>query len=200
MRRNRDPLTLSPHWHVDCRIEAELPDDNVIGTRFLINVLFGALTAAALTYSIWLYCQHRSLDRQIADLEKHINDNRAEVRDIKRMQGEYAAEAVKIDQAYALIRPQFSVSLFLASIGRTRPEPMTVDAIEWSESVITMRGSLRESAEIASQILGNYVKQLGRDEKIGPLFREIVLTNVDRGTAGDLLKFEIAFRLKAPKP
>ena len=32
MARNqsRDPLVLSPHWHVDCRLPAELPDDRVV--------------------------------------------------------------------------------------------------------------------------------------------------------------------------
>jgi hypothetical protein len=200
MRRNRDPLTLSPHWHVDCRIEAELPDDNVVGTRFLINVLFGAVTVGAIIFTGWLVYLSMSLRSQIRDWEQRIEDNRAEVRDIKRMQGEYSTAAIKVDQAYALVRPQFNVSAFIASIGRTRPEQMTVDAIEWSEGVITMRGSLRETSERASQLLGGFVKQLGREEKIGPLFREIVLTNVERDTAGDLIKFEITFRLKAPTP
>ena len=42
MSRSKDPLALRPHWHVDYRIEAELPDDTVIGTRFLINLGFPA--------------------------------------------------------------------------------------------------------------------------------------------------------------
>lgn len=197
MKPSRDPLALSPHWHVDCRIEADLPEDNVVGTRFLINVLFGAVTVAAIIFTGWLTYLSLSLRYQIRDWEQRINDNRAEVRDIQRMKIEYAAEALKVDQAYALIRPQFNVSGFISSLGRTRPEQMMLDSVDWNDTTITMRGSLRETAEVASQLLGNYVKQLERDEKIGPLFRDIRLTNVDRGTAGDMLKFEIAFRLKA---
>jgi hypothetical protein len=200
MSRNRDPLVLSPHWHVDCRLEDELPDDNVVGTRFLINAAFGAVTVAAIIFTGWLFYLSFNLRYQIHDWEQRIGDNRAEVHDIQRMQREYSTEAAKIDQAYALVRPQFSVSSLLSNLGRTRPEQMMVEAIEWSEpGVIIMRGSLKETSERASLLLGSYVKQLSHDEKIGPLCREIVLTDVDRGTTGDLLKFEIALRLKPSK-
>ncbi len=200
MKPNRDPLELSPHWHVDCRLVEELPDDNVVGTRFLINVLFGAGAVAAIIFAGWLLYLSLSLRYQIRDWEQRINDNRAEVRDIQRMQREYSAEAAKIDQAYALVRPVFNVSAFLANIGRTRPDQMSIDIIDWSEAGIAMRGSLNESAERASMMLGNYVKTLSHDDKIGPLFREIVLNSVDRGTSGDVFKFEIAFYLKPAKP
>ena len=200
MSRNRDPLALSPHWHVDCRLEAELPEDNVVGTRFLINVIFTAVAVAALLFTGWLGYLSLSLRYEIRDWEQRINDNRAEVRDIQRMQRDYGVEAAKVDQAYALVRPLFNVSALVSDLGRTRPPEMMVDVIEWNEAGLVMRGSLHESSERASQILGSYVKQLGRDEKIGPLFREIVLTDADRGAAGDNFKFEIALRLKAPRP
>lgn len=201
MKRSRDPLALSPHWHVDCRLEAELPDDNVVGTRFLINVAFGSVAVAAIIFTGWLGYLSLLLNRQVQDWDQRIAENRPEARDIKRVQTDYAAESAKIDQAYALVRPQLKPSALLASLGRTRPDQVMVDAIEWTDpTVIVLRGSLREASERASQLLGAYVTQLRRDEKIGPLFREIVLTDVDRGTTGDLLKFEISFRLKGTKP
>ena len=44
MSKSRDPLALTPHWHVDCALEAELPDDRVVSSRFLVNLPFGAVT------------------------------------------------------------------------------------------------------------------------------------------------------------
>lgn len=108
MTRNRDPLALSAHWHVDCRIEAELPEDNLVGTRFLINVVCSAVAFGALLFVGWLGYLNLSLRYQIRDWEQRIKDNRAEVLDIQRMQRDYATEAAKIDQAYALVRPEFS--------------------------------------------------------------------------------------------
>jgi hypothetical protein len=197
MKRSRDPLTLSPQWHVDCRIEAELPEDNIVGTRFLINFVFSAVALAALIFAGWLGYVNLSWRRQISDWEKRIRDNREEVAEINRMQREYAVESAKIDQAYALIRPQLYISEFVSQIGRIRPDQMVMDVIEWNDAGIVIRGSLVErSSERATQLIGGYVQLLRRDQKIAPLFRDIQLPDVVRGATGDSWRFEIAFRLK----
>jgi hypothetical protein len=196
MKRSNDPLGLTPHWHVDLRIESELPDDTVIGTRFLVHVAFTAVAIVALLFVCYKGYVTFSIGREIADWEKRINDNRAEVGEIQRMQREYSTEAVKIDQAYSLIRPQLYVSEFVANVGRTRPDRMAIDIIEWNESGVVVRGNLRERSDRATELLGGYVDQLRRDEKIGPYFKEIVLTDLDRGSTGETLRFEIKFILK----
>ena len=38
MSRSKDPLQLSGHWHIDYRIESELPEDTVVGKRFLAGM------------------------------------------------------------------------------------------------------------------------------------------------------------------
>lgn len=200
MSAPRDPMALTSHWHLDCRIESELPEDNVIGTRFLINTLFAAVAVAGLLFAGWLSYLDFSTRRQIRDWERRIEDNRAEVRDIQRMQREYAVEAAKIDEAHKLIRPQLSVYEFLSNLGRSRPSQLVIDAIDWNDSGIVVRGNLRESSERASLLLGNYVKALGKEEKMGSLFKEIRLTGFDRGTTNDVINFEVAFYLKPTKP
>lgn len=196
MKRNRDPLALSGHWHVDCRIEAELPEDNLVGTRFLANAAASALALGAVLFAGWLGYLSLSLQYQVRDWEQRIKDNRAEMLDVQRMQREYATAAMKIDQAHALVRPQFFVSGLIADIGRTRPEPLVLDVVDWNDTGIVIRGSLRATSEQAAAMLGQYVKTLTTDEKIGPLFRRIQLTDLDRSSAGEALRFEISFLLK----
>lgn len=196
---SRDPIGLTAHWHLDCRIESELPEDNVIGTRFLINTLFGAAAIAALLFAGWLGYLDLSTRHQIHDWEQRIGDNRGEVRDIKRMQGEYAVEAAKIDEAYKLIRPQLAVYDFLTNLGRARPALLVFDAIDWNDSGIIVRGNIHDTSERASLLVGSYVKALNKDEKMTPIFREIRLTGFDRGTTNDIINFEIVFYFKAPK-
>jgi hypothetical protein len=197
MKRNPDPLGLSPHWHVDCRLEDELPEDTFIGTRFLVQVAFVVVTVGALLFTGYQGYVMLSLRREIRDWDQRISENRSEVRDIQRMQKEYAIEAAKIDQVHALVRPQLFVSGLVANIGRTRPERMAIDIIEWNDTGVVLRGNLRERSDRATEILGGYVEQLRRDEQIGPLFREIVLTDLDRGSSGETLRFEIRLALKA---
>ena len=201
MSRERDPLGLSPHWHVDVRLVGELPEDNIVGTRFLIHVLFSAVALGLLLFAGWLGYLNFSLRHQIRDWQQRIDDNRAEVSEIKSLGGKYAIEAAKIDQAYALVKPTLYVSGFISDLGRTRPEQVVIDTVEWNDAGIIVRGNVRENSQRATLLLGNYAKQLVTDPKIGPLFREIVLTSLDRGNnAGDLLNFELTFRLKLPKP
>lgn len=188
---------MSPHWHVDCRIEAELPEDNVVGTRFLINAVFTVIALAMLLYTGRLGYENLSLRRQIHDWETRIRENRGEVGEIRRMQQEYAMEAAKIDQAFALVRPQLYVSGFFADIARIRPEQIGIDVIDWNDAGIVVRGSLTEkSSERATRLLNGFVEQMRRDPRLAPLFRDIRLTDLDRGAVGEVLKFEVVFRLK----
>lgn len=198
-----DPLVLDPRWHADCRIEAELPEDKVVGRRFLIHAACVGAALAALTYTGWLGFVTLDLSHQIADWEQRIKDNRAEVREVQAMQRDYAAEAMKIDQAYALVRPQLHVSRLVTDLGRTRPEKVLIDTIEWNDAGIVVRGHVQENSERASRLLAGYVELLRKDEKIGPLFRDIQLTDLDRGGAGaagkaEALRYEIKFTLKGP--
>ncbi len=199
MSRSRDPLGLPPHWHVDVRLEAELPEDNIVGTRFLINAAFSALALGALLFAGWLGYVTLNLRYQIHDWEQRIKDNRAEVRDIQRMQQEYAVEAAKVDQAWGLVRPQFYVSGLIADLGRTRPDPVVIDIIEWNDAGIVVRGNIQANPAQATTTLSQYVKTLSSDEKIGPLFEQIKLADLDRGNTDDTMRFELSLKPKPPK-
>ena len=146
MSQSRDLNAAMSHWHLDCRIESELPEDNVVGTRFLINVLFGATAVAAMLFAGWLSYLDHTIRRQISDWELRIKGNRAEVLDIKRMQGEYSVASAKIDEAFRLIKPQLQVYDFLVNLGKSRPPQLVIDSIEWNDAGIIVHGNLRESS------------------------------------------------------
>lgn len=46
--RKEDTLDLGPYWRFDCRLAAELPEDNVVRARFLADAFFGAVAFAAI--------------------------------------------------------------------------------------------------------------------------------------------------------
>ena len=199
MSRERDPLAPDPHWRVDLRLVAELAEDNVIGTRFLVNVIFSAVAVIALIYCGWLGYQDFSLRHQIRDWDQRVKDNAAEVREIQDMQKKYAMEAAKVDQAWTLIRPQLRVHAFLTNLGRTRPEQLVIDIVDWNENGIVVRGNLRESSDRATSTLTNYVRLLNADEKINSVFN-VKEGDLLRDPSGALFKFEITFRFRAAKP
>jgi hypothetical protein len=199
MSRERDPLAPSPHWRVDLRLTAELPEDNLIGTRFIVHVLFSAVAVTAMIFCGWLGYKNYKLHHEIGDWEQRLKDSEAEAREVQDLGKKYAMEAAKIDQAWTLVRPQLHVFEFLANLGRTRPEPLIIDIVEWNESGIVVRCNIRESSEAATRILGNYLQSLNRDEKISPVFF-VRSTDLARGTNDGIFKAEIAFRFKPAKP
>ncbi len=196
MSNTSDQLNLSDHWHLDCRITAELPEDRVIGTRFLINVFIGALTIAIGLSATWLLYVNLGLRQNIHEWDQRIAEQQTEVAELQRLQTEYTHEAAKIDHAYELLQNPFIVSRFILKLGRTHPEIMLIDRIESTPSNIVIRGSLNESSERASLILSNYIRELRIDADFGPLFTDIVMTDFQRISEDGKLNFEITFRFR----
>jgi len=186
--------TVAP-WHVDCRLETELPEDSVVGTRFLIHTASGVFAAIGLLLVSWLGYRYLSMRQGIADWDQRIAENETVVREVDQLRRAYSAEAVKVDQAYALMKQELLVHPFTARIARTRPDTMTIETLETGEAGgVVMRGTLQEDPERASRLLGQYVVQLRADEIIGPLFSEILISSLDRREGADLLSFELVFR------
>jgi hypothetical protein len=200
MSRRREPLRLGSHWHVDCRLETELPEDSIVSPHFFSHVLFGSVTLAMLLFTGWMGYRASNIRKQILDWDKTIQTNAVETREIQRMQREYVAEASRIDQAYGTIRPMLLISDFLAMLGRTLPSQVIIEYIEWTDNGIVVRGKLHESRQRTNRILGEYVAQLRKDEKLTGIFREIRVADQMSKNGDDLVNFELVFRLHPLPP
>lgn len=196
MSNTSDQLNLSDHWHLDCRIIAELPEDRVIGTRFLINIFVAVITACVGLCASWLLYVNLGLRQNIHEWDSRMAEQQSEVAELKRLQADYTKEAAKIDHAYELIKNPFVASRFTLKLGRTFPEVIRIDRIESNTSNIVIRGSLTESSERASIILSNYIRELRADLEFGPLFSDIVMTDFQRISEDGKLNFEITFRFR----
>jgi hypothetical protein len=201
MSRRREPLRLGSHWHVDCRLETELPEDSIVSPHFFAHVLFGSVAVAMLLFTGWMGYRAFNIRNQVLDWDKTIKDNAVETREIQRMQREYVAEASKIDQAYGTIRPTLLISELMATIGRTLPSQVVIEYMELTDNGVVIRGKLRESMQRANRILGDYVALLRKDEKLMSVFREIrVADQMPSKANSDLVSFEMVFRLHPPPP
>ncbi|MBX3748851.1 MAG: hypothetical protein KF897_02030 [Opitutaceae bacterium] len=186
-------------WHFDCRLVAELPEDSVVGTRFLINAIFGGITLGIGLGAGWLAYTNFELRRQVNVWEKRMADNAQVLQEIAAVQRDFARDSARLDEAYNLMHQPMAVSELTTLLGESRPAQVTFELIETGgPEVIVLRGSLRDSSERASRLLGAYVDQLRAHPRLGPLCREIVLTSLERRELDDSLSFEITFRLHAP--
>ena len=198
MARNqsRDPLVLSPHWHVDCRLPAELPDDRVVSSRFLVNLPFGLIALGLLVFFGWLLSNDLSLRSNIADWSRRIQDSRIEVANIKQQQREYTTLAFKIETAHSLMKSRLFVTHFMTQLSRSRLGPMVIDTVESFDANLIVRGTLGGTAEQATRSIGAYVEQLKQDPEIGQHFESITVSNFERAPGSALQNFELTFKFK----
>jgi hypothetical protein len=195
MTKSRDPLTLSPHWHFDCRLETELPEDNVVGKRFLINALCGSLALILILFAGWLAYMDINVRGQIRDWDQRISDSRRDVAEIQRMQRDYLIEAKKVDSAYALMKAPLFISDFISRLGQTLPPQMVIDSIESSNNSILVRGSIHATFETAGELFNGYLKRLPTETEIGPFFDKITPSGFVRADESTV-SFEITFQRK----
>jgi hypothetical protein len=201
MSNARDRLFLTPHWHVDCRLVAELPEDSVVGIRFMTYAVSCAIALAAVLFTGWYVYADISLRRQIDDASQRLEDDRWEVIEIRRLQHFYENASKQIESAYNEMKNPFLISGFTAALGRTLPDRMAIDTIEYGDGKILIHGRLRETSEAASILLGKYLDKLRADPEVGPRFTSINVTGLDRSTDDDqMMIYALTLKLKARTP
>lgn len=194
------PAEDAPHqaaWRIDCRLSAQLPSGDLVRRRFLVNVLFGAVAACLLMAAAWLLYARSTVATDIAFWEQRIADNRRPAARVERLGKELAALSRRIDQAWHLVGPAYSVPDLLLAVGRTRPPVMRLDQIESNPTGLLLRGTLQEPPDQAARTLRTYLDTLRSDPALSTTFPEITPTSVQRGERADDLTFEIALRLVA---
>jgi hypothetical protein len=197
MNGQRDRLFISPNWHVDCRLVAELPEDSVVGIRFMTYAISCAIAIAAVLFTGWYAYADLSLRRQIEDASQRLEDDRWDVIEIRRLQHFYEVETKKIESAYSEMKNPILISGLMAELGRTLPDRMAIDTVELGEGRILIHGRLRASSEAASILLGKYLDKLRADPEVGPHFGSINVTDLDRSLDDEqIMIYALTLRLK----
>lgn len=188
-------------WRIDTRISTALPSGDLIRRRFLTNAIAGTLAAGAIIVTSWQLYVSNTLSTDISFWSQRIKDNQQQVEELNALTKKLGEHTAHIDQASALMTGPYVVSELIISFGRTRLDKMSIEVIRGFAGGVSVRGTLREPAEQASQTLRNYVNTLRKDAEIGPKFSVIALVSMERATDGNSVEFEIACKLKeAPKP
>jgi hypothetical protein len=197
----RDRIFLSPHWHVDCRLVAELPEDSVVGIRFITYAISSALALAAVLFTGWYAYADISLRRQIDDANLRLEDDHWEVVEIRRLQHFYESASKQIESAYSEMKNPILLSGFLAELARAIPDKMVVDSVEFGDGRIIVRGRLHETSERASNLLGTFLDKLRTDPEVGPHYTSINVTDLDRSPEDDqVMLYTLTMRLKPRTP
>ena len=183
-------------WHIDCRLSAQLPSDDLIRRRFLSNVVAAGLAAAITLFTFWELYLGGSLSSEINYWQEQIAQHKREFTELNLDTKRLDTQVGKLDAAYELMATPYVVSDLVLNIGRTRLPAMSIANINGFAGGVVLRGTLREPSEQGAQTLRRYVDTLRKDPAINPLFSSIALTSIEREGNTDTLTFEIALKLK----
>jgi Tfp pilus assembly protein PilN len=192
MARSRDPLTLTPNWHLDLRLEAELPEDNVVRTRFVVGAIFGTAAVMSLLLLAWVGYTRANFRAGIAGFDRIKDELKESVTEIDQLQKEFETGAQKIDKAAKIIKGRLVLSQFVANLAQALPATMALDQIQLAEDGIKVSGQVTAADE-----LGLCINALRQNAKFTALFTEIKQTGYTPSRSGNGFTFEITFK---PKP
>ena len=177
-------------WRLDFHLADELPEDSIIGRKFIGNAVAGLFAAAALLALAWSGYDLWTARGGITDWQGRIQGANSELKEVERLQRNYVLETAKVDEIHELMNNSIPLTVLLGEIGRTLPQIVSVDMIESNDDEIVVRGTLEASSEQASKLIGNYVRDLAKNEIIGPHFEDIKLSGLERFDDEDGLSFE----------
>ena len=160
-------------------------------------MLKGAIRLAIVLVFGWILYTNLTLRGQIKDWEQRMGEHSISLMDTRQLQNQYIKDSARINEAFALMEQPIAISQFIELLGKSRPPQVVYERIETSGAdMMLLHGSLRGNSEQASRVLGSYVTKLQENLTLGPLFRSIRLTNLERQESDDRMNFEITFTLK----
>jgi hypothetical protein len=194
----RDKNPYKGPWRVDLRLVSELPEDDVVGRKFLINSITGTILLLVALVTGWHFYLRMATADELQSWRDTINKNRAASNEVKNLRTLLFGDAAKVEQAHAMLAMPMSLSVLISELGNTRPEVIRIEEIEGGDEVVQIHGTLTEASTTrASQLLGQYVEQLRKHPIIGKTYASITLANLGRAeTAQGVVTFELLLRVR----
>jgi hypothetical protein len=183
---------------VDLRLIGELPEDDVIGRKFLINSITGTVLLLVALITGWHFYLRMGTAGELNTWLETIKANRVVNNEVKKLRSDLFQEAARVEQAHAILRSPMLVSDLMLALGRTKPDAVRLEQIEGDDSSVLVRGSLVEaSTNRASQLLGRYVDQLRSHASIQPVYATVTLSSIGRSERDpSLVTFELSFKAR----
>ena len=194
----RDKNPYKGPWRVDLRLVSELPEDDVVGRKFLINSITSTILLLVALVTGWHFYLRLTTADELQSWRDTINKNRAASNEVKNLRTLLFGEAAKVEFAHSILAMPMSPSQLLVELGHARPEVLRFELIEGDDVAAIVRGSLVETSSTrASQLLGRFVDQLRRHHVISRSYPSINLVGMSRSERdAAVITFELALRAK----
>jgi hypothetical protein len=166
-KSNADAAPAVPSWHPNFRNFEKLPDTKVVRTAFFVNLAAITIAAAAAIYFGLEEWRLRGINNQIAQVQAQIDRDKKVSDQAVALYKKFQAEEAKIVEVDTFIKSKPSVSAIIMRLAETLPPNIAVDNLDFRESGVTMRLSVKGAPDVASGHATSYLEQLRADKQLG---------------------------------
>ena len=185
-----------PGWHPDFRIAADLPDNKVVRTDFIIN----GVALAILVVAAWAFytreVQLKEATEEVARWTADIAANKPKYNEALALQREFTDAEKRIAEVSAFAKSPLEIAGLISRLGASLPKLVAIDVVERRDDVFVIRGTIVGASERGTGIANAYLDALNADPYFAQRFEGIRLNNINREARANRLFFEIGMKLK----
>jgi len=193
-------VVVVPAWHPNLRHAENLPDTKVVRTAFFVN---GAAMLVAIALALYLGIQEWKLhevNKQIADWQRQIDRDKRESAQAVKTYEDFKLEEAKANEVVDFVASKPVISEIILRLGVMTPKKIAFDNLDFRDSGVQIRATVKGAPDRASGDASAYEKQLRTDKVLGPMFADVNLLTMHKNTTTNRLVIEIFCEYKkAPK-
>ena len=165
-KSNADAAPAVPAWHPNFRNYEKLPDIKVVRTAFFINGAAITIALAALIYVGLDEWRLRGINNQITQVQAQIDRDKKVSDQAVALYRKFQAEEAKVTEVDTFIKSKPAVSTILMRLAETIPANIALDTVDFRETGMVLRLSVRGAPDAASGYATNYLEQLRADKQL----------------------------------
>lgn len=199
LKKSDAPPPVQPFWHPDFRQRQKLPDIKAVRTTFWVN---GPAIFVALALGLYFGLQEwqlRNLNLQIAEADARITRDKKGSDQAIALFKKFQGEEARINEVDAFVKARPLFSAIVLRLSHTLPPNIAVDAMDFRDTGLNLRLSVRGDAVAASGTGSAYRDQLAADKELA-MFDDVSFTSTPvRSATTGRMSVEIFLRLKGAK-
>jgi hypothetical protein len=179
-------------------VQGRLPDIKVVRTAFFVNGAAALVVLALATYLGYGEWQLRALQAQVAEAEVLIARNKPVSAQAVGQFKKFQTEEARIKEVAAFVASKPLLSELLLHLSEVFPQNLALDNLEWRETGLLLRFSVKGAPDVASGYATAFRDQLANDKALA-FFGEPTIANLATNPTTGRLVVEIMLPTKGTK-
>jgi hypothetical protein len=189
--KKSEAVVVVPAWHPNLRIVESLPDTKVVRTAFFVNGIAMVITIALALYLGIQEWKLHEVNKQIADWQRQIDRDKKQSEDAVKLYHDFKLEEAKTSEVVDFMESKPVLSDIILRLGAVTPKKIALDSLDFRETGVSIRATVKGAPDHASGDASAYEKQLRADKVLGPMFEDVNLLTMRKNVTTNRLVIEI---------